>query len=143
MKKVWILGLLLVSSSAMAAAEETKIDCGNANTTLEINQCAENKFDVAEQQLQQYLAKSIQQNSNDKALVDAINTAQKHWQQYRQSECNAVYTQWQQGTIRGVMVISCKTELTQQRTYTLWENYLRPMDSSVAILPEPIVGTDE
>ena len=142
MKKLWIISGLLVSSSVMALSQETKVDCDNAYSTLEINQCAADKFDAADQQLQVYLTKSIQQNSTDKALVDAIQTAQKQWLQYRQAECNAVYTQWQQGTIRGVMTLSCKLALTQQRTLTVWENYLRPMDSSDAVLPKPIVDTE-
>lgn len=142
MKKLWIISGLLVSSSVMATTQTTKIDCDNAYTTLEINQCAEDKFDAANQQLQRYLIQSIQQNNTDKPLVEAIKMAQKQWLQYRDAECSAVYTQWQQGTIRGVMALSCKLALTQQRTLTLWENYLRPMDSSTAILPKPIVDTD-
>ncbi|SMY32421.1 hypothetical protein PMAL9190_00521 [Photobacterium malacitanum] len=139
MKKLCLISGLLVSSSAMATTQATKIDCDNAYTTLEINQCAENKFDVANQQLQQYLTQAIKQNSTDKQLVDAIQIAQKQWLEYQKAECNAVYTQWQQGTIRGVMALSCKLALTQQRTLTIWNNYLRPMDSSAAVLPKPIV----
>ncbi|PSU67952.1 hypothetical protein C9J22_18460 [Photobacterium phosphoreum] len=139
MKKLWMISVLLVPSLAMATTPATKINCDDAYTTLEINQCAADKFDAANQQLQVYLTKSIQQNSTDKALVDAIQTAQKQWLQYREAECNAVYTQWQQGTIRGVMTLSCKLALTQQRTLTVWENYLRPMDSSEAVLPKPVV----
>ncbi|PSU27831.1 hypothetical protein CTM97_19175 [Photobacterium phosphoreum] len=134
-----MISVLLVPSLAMAITPATKINCDDAYTTLEINQCAADKFDAANQQLQVYLTKSIQQNSTDKALVDAIQTAQKQWLQYREAECNAVYTQWQQGTIRGVMTLSCKLALTQQRTLMVWENYLRPMDSSEAALPKPVV----
>lgn len=139
MKKLCLISGLLVSSSAMATAQTTKVDCENAYTTIEINQCAENKFDTANQQLQQYLAQAIKQNSTDKQLIDAIKNAQKQWLQYQKEECNAVYTQWQQGTIRGVMALSCKLALTQQRTLTIWDNYLRPMDSSAAVLPKPVV----
>ena len=139
MKKLWMISVLLVPGLAMATTPTTKINCDDAYSTLEINQCAADKFDAADQQLQVYLTKSIQQNSTDKALVDAIEIAQKQWLQYRQAECNAVYTQWQQGTIRGVMTLSCKLALTQQRTLTVWENYLRPMDSSEAVLPKPVV----
>ena len=139
MKKLWMISVLLVPGVAMATTPTTKINCDDAYSTLEINQCAADKFDAADQQLQVYLTKSIQQNSTDKALVDAIEIAQKQWLQYRQAECNAVYTQWQQGTIRGVMTLSCKLALTQQRTLTVWENYLRPMDSSEAVLPKPVV----
>lgn len=142
MKKLWIISGLLVSNSVMATTHVAKVDCDNAYTTLDINQCAEDKFDAANKQLQQYLTQSIQQNNTDKPLVAAIRTAQKRWLQYRQVECNAVYTQWQQGTIRGVMTLSCKRALTQQRTLTLWQNYLRPMDSSVPVLPKPVVDAD-
>ncbi|MDE0552455.1 hypothetical protein OU793_24315, partial [Vibrio sp. VP6] len=60
-------------------------------------------------------------------------------QAYMSSHCDSVYTQWRDGTIRGVMAISCKTKLTKQRTHELWENFLTYMDSTPPVLPEPSV----
>jgi uncharacterized protein YecT (DUF1311 family) len=142
MKKLWIVSALLISGSIATITQASTIDCSEAYSTLEMNQCAEDKLDAADQQLQHYLKQSIQQNSTDQALINAIQTAQTRWIQYQKAECSAVYTQWQQGTIRGVMALSCKLALTQQRTLTVWENYLRPMDSSDAVLPKPIVDTE-
>lgn len=142
MKILWAICVLVISGSVMASTQTATLNCDEAYSTLEINQCAEDKLALAKQQLQVYLAQSIHQNSADKALVDAINIAQKQWLLYRKTECNAVYTQWQQGTIRGVMALSCQLAITQQRTLTLWQHYLRPMDSSTAVLPMPIVDNE-
>ncbi|MEC6795592.1 lysozyme inhibitor LprI family protein [Photobacterium sp. S4TG1] len=139
MKKLWVISVLMLSGSAMASTQT--LNCDEAYSTLEINQCAEDKLNIAEQQLQVYLAQSLYQNSTDKALIDAINTAQKQWLLYRKTECNAVYTQWRQGTIRGMMTLSCQLTLTQQRALTLWHNYLRLIDGSAALLPKPIVDS--
>ncbi|WP_083835117.1 lysozyme inhibitor LprI family protein [Alishewanella jeotgali] len=60
-----------------------------------------------------------------------------NWQAYRLSHCNSVYMQWRDGSIRGVMAFSCKTQLTKQRSHDIWKNFLSYMDGTPAILPEP------
>ncbi|TQO82301.1 lysozyme inhibitor LprI family protein, partial [Vibrio cholerae] len=70
-------------------------------------------------------------------LVSAIQVAQKDWQSYMSSHCNSVYTQWRDGSIRSVLAISCKTQLTRQRTHEIWKNFLTYMDSTAPVLSEP------
>ena len=133
--------LLLVLSSlfftATVAAEDTAFDCNNAVNTLQINECASIELDSAKVELSKYLDASYEHNSYDPELVKAIKVAQNYWQDYMSSHCDAVYTQWREGTIRGVMAISCETKLTKQRTYEVWVNFLTYMDSTPPVLPEP------
>ncbi|ELV7516908.1 DUF1311 domain-containing protein [Photobacterium damselae] len=134
--KKYLLSVLMILSFSILADDEV-LDCDNPMNTIQINQCAAIKLETAQTQLAQYLKASLTHNANDPELVEAIKVAQKAWQAYMTAHCNAVYTQWREGTIRGVMAISCKTELTEQRTHELWQNFLTYMDSTPAVLPEP------
>ena len=88
-------------------------------------------------ELDQYLEASFELNAYDEALVSSIKVAQKSWQTYMTAHCDSVYTQWRDGSIRGLMALSCKTKLTKQRTHEVWENFLTYMDSTPPVLPEP------
>ncbi len=131
--------IILAGLSFGALAEEESIDCNNAMTTIEINQCAAIELESAQVKLDKYLSSSFEHNSYDPELIAAIKLAQQDWQAYMSSHCDSVYTQWRDGTIRGIMAISCKTKLTKQRTHELWENFLTYMDSTPPVLPEPSV----
>ncbi len=135
MKKSIIIILTSLSFSVMAADKE--LDCDNALNTIEINQCALVELELAQAELTQYLETSFEHNASDPELVESIKIAQKDWQVYILSHCNAVYTQWRDGTIRGVMSLSCKIKLTKQRTHEIWSNFLTYMDSTPPVLPEP------
>jgi len=118
-------------------AADKELDCDNALNTIEINQCALVELELAQAELTQYLETSFEHNASDPELVESIKISQKDWQAYMLSHCNAVYTQWRDGSIRGVMSLSCKTKLTKQRTHEIWSNFLTYMDSTPPVLPEP------
>lgn len=67
----------LTSLSSMAFAQEEAIDCNNAVSTLEINQCAAIELEAAQKQLNKYLETSFEHNSYDPELIKAIQVAQK------------------------------------------------------------------
>ncbi|MGY5452168.1 lysozyme inhibitor LprI family protein [Agarivorans sp. MS3-6] len=135
MKKCIVFALACLSFTVLAANKA--VDCDNALNTLEINQCAAIELELAKVELTQYLEASFEHNDYDPELIASINVAQKDWQVYMSSHCGSVYTQWREGTIRGVMAISCKTALTKQRTHDIWLNFLTHMDSTPPVLPEP------
>lgn len=130
----YIVGLILTFATLPAFASDTAQDCENAMSTMEINQCAQLELGTAEADMQRYLDAVL--NEADAALVESIQQAQESWEGYRQAHCDAVYTQWRDGTIRGVMSLSCKKQLTQARTHTLWESFLVTMEGE-SLLPEP------
>ncbi len=135
MNKYLIAVLAILSSPALSASGST--DCENARTTIEINDCAAMELASVQATLDEYLQASFEHNANDPALVASIKAAQKDWEAYLASHCDAVYTQWRDGSIRGVMTLSCKTQLTKQRTHQIWANFLSHMDSTSPVLPEP------
>lgn len=127
----------LMSLSFSVTAQEQDVDCDKAVSTLEMNHCAAIELDAAQQTLNQYLEASYQHNAFDPELVVSMKAAQQAWQAYLTSHCDAVYTQWREGTIRNVMAFHCETKLTKQRTHEIWQNFLTYMDSTPPVLPEP------
>ena len=136
MKKVLTV-VLLTCLPLLASASDDVIDCENAMNTIEINQCAAIELESAQAELDKYLAASFEHNAYDAELVASIKKAQESWQAYMSAHCNSVYTQWRDGSIRGLMALSCKTTLTKQRTHEVWANFLTYMDSTPPVLPEP------
>ncbi|RXJ73285.1 hypothetical protein CS022_10765 [Veronia nyctiphanis] len=118
-------------------AGETSIDCDKAISTYDLGQCALKEVEQAEQQLEKYLAEALVFNQEDKELVASIKVAQEKWQVYAKSHCDSVYTQYRQGSIRGMMALDCKKMLIKRRTHDIWSNFLTYMDSSPPVLPEP------
>lgn len=138
MKKVLTVVLLTcLPLLASASASDDAIDCENAMNTIEINQCASIELETAQVELDQYLEASFEHNAYDAELVSSIKVAQDSWQAYMTAHCDSVYTQWRDGSIRGLMALSCKTKLTKQRTHEVWGNFLTYMDSTPPVLPEP------
>ncbi|RKF17973.1 DUF1311 domain-containing protein [Alginatibacterium sediminis] len=135
MKKYLVLYLIFSFHSAFASNEV--VDCENAVSTPDINYCEGLELAKAEQQMQRYLETSLSHNSFDQPLVDAIGQAQVKWLAYREAHCDAVYTMWREGSIRGLMSLSCQIKLTKQRSFDLWENYLTYMDSTPPVLEQP------
>lgn len=88
--------------------------------------------------MHRYLDAALNDHEADTALVASIQQAQESWEDYRQAHCDAMYTQWRDGTIRGVMSLSCKKQLTQARIHTLWESFLVTMEGE-PLLPEPSI----
>lgn len=133
MKKTIVLILLLLSY--FSYAEEK--DCNHAINTIEINACLGKELEVAEAQLARYLAKSHERYDHEPAIADALDQSQQNWLVYRQSHCDAIYTVWSDGSIRGAMFGECMLTLTKQRTHQIWEDYLTYMDNTPPLLPEP------
>ncbi|WP_328600620.1 lysozyme inhibitor LprI family protein [Psychromonas sp. L1A2] len=129
--------LIFAIYSSFSVSDE--INCNNIISTLDINYCAGVELKKAELEMTTYLAKSKEKNSDDKELITAIDKAQKAWEVYAEAHCDSIYTMWREGSIRGVMSLSCKTKLTKQRTYEIWSNFLTYMDSTPPVLPEPKV----
>ncbi len=129
--------VLLTCLPLFASASDDVVDCENAMNTIEINHCASIELEAAQVELDQYLEASFEHNAYDAELVSSIKMAQDSWQAYMTAHCDSVYTQWRDGSIRGLMALSCKTKLTKQRTHEVWENFLTYMDSTPPVLPEP------
>lgn len=104
---------------------------------MAMNQCLEQAFDKAETGMERYLSASLKRYENNDEVLDSIHRAQHAWQRYRKHHCESLYSIWIEGTIRGPITWRCLITETQKRRHQLWDSYLRFMDNSKPVLPEP------
>jgi uncharacterized protein YecT (DUF1311 family) len=131
-----ILTLLI---SATVAATPPKTDPCNGSSTPEVNVCESKSLDRSKTRLAKYLEAALKRHGDDNeaAVRIGIQAAQNAFEAYRSIECATVYEDWKDGTIRGAMILSCETALTDERTHDIWQHWLQYMDSTPPILPEP------
>ena len=128
-----IIGLLF---SAAVAATPPGDSC-NGSTTTEMNQCSAAKVEKANKRLSEYIVAAKTRYADQPAVVLGIDASQTAFEAYRDIECAAVLENWKDGTIRVVMTLGCELTLTNERTATVWANWLQYMDDTPPVLPEP------
>jgi len=139
--------MLILLAAAFLAVQDpgSELDCANASNTLEINDCATKDVATEQARLETYLAASVGVLRDEAKTPEAATTvvtelqaSQKAWQAYADSACSTVYTRWQSGTIRNLMALSCRRRLTQDRSHSLWADYLVSLGGEEPVLPEPL-----
>ncbi len=111
--------------------------CPDAKTTVEMNQCYGDVLARADERREVYLTKAVERHTDRPTLAAEIKASDAAFLAYRDAECGAVYEDWRDGTIRGVMGLTCSIAMTDHRTLTIWRNWLTSMDSTPPVLPEP------
>jgi len=109
---------LFLFALATACAPALALDCKNAMSTPEINECAAAEQKAVESKLNQVyrrVIKSLETNKDSAAAKDKLVLAQRAWVKFREADCDAVYENWAGGTIRTVMYISCMRQHAEQR----------------------------
>lgn len=122
-------GSFLLVFGLNTSAEEA-INCQNAMTTPEINYCAEQEWQEAEKKLndsyKKLMADLNRSDENGTFYSDvrkSLLESQRAWITFRQKDCDAIYTLYAGGTIRGAMYFGCMIKHTKQRTDD-FQNYL-------------------
>jgi uncharacterized protein len=130
--------------ATLAGVSDTPPACHGA-TTPEINACAAEYSRRADNELRRYLAAARQrlatrdeEDPESKAALAGLDASQAAWEAYRKAECEAVYSWWSGGTIRGAMYQGCWRALTRDRTRAIWEAWLHHTDTTPPLLPEPV-----
>jgi uncharacterized protein YecT (DUF1311 family) len=125
------LGSLLAAGGAMAQ----NVDCSNAQTTVEINFCAERDLNAADAALNAVykvalakIAKSDGEKPYDpQSWEAALRASQRAWVAFRDAECKGLEPmEWSGGTGSGAGVLGCLTRLTHERTQALKERFTGP-----------------
>lgn len=137
-KKLMVAVALSFAGSACA---EQALDCSQDGTTIEMNECAEQKLTEMERTLTLYFEKSLALQAEDEDTAKALRASQKAWQGYKDAYCDAVYMHWRDGSIRNLMSLSCQQSLTQQRTVELWADFIKESDDSETPLANPATQT--
>jgi len=140
--KITLATLALFISSTFAFANlpsldsmsETQIEqycAAGKGGTPEIEYCANREFQKADRKLNVTYNQILTQikanpsmNPMGKSMRSEFVKAQRNWIAFRDAECGAHYTYYIDGTIRGLMFVSCKTQLTEQREKDLRSFYL-------------------
>jgi uncharacterized protein YecT (DUF1311 family) len=96
-----------------------KLNCNNAQTQVEINQCAQISYQNADKKLNQVYQKLVPtlSSSSKKKLI----TAQQAWIKFRDTSCEFERSQYEGGTIAPTIYFGCLEKTTQQRTQQLQE----------------------
>jgi uncharacterized protein YecT (DUF1311 family) len=119
MKTTLPLLLALWSTSSFA------LDCKNAVTTPDINECAAAGQKQIEAKLNQTYQGVLKSLDDDKETKKALVAAQRAWVKFREADCKAVYQRSSGGTIRTVMYIGCMQNRAETRIKEL-EDYTQP-----------------
>lgn len=125
MRAFW-LSLTLLTASTFCVGQSVD-PCKNQSNTHEINECGRLTLKSRDRDLNQAyqaLMKSLrandkEDNTNYAEVKKKLQEAQRAWIVFRDNDCQAKYTLWESGTIRGITHLSCLTERTEQRTKEL------------------------
>lgn len=107
-------------------------DCGKAVTTPELNWCAGEELERADQKLNEIykkvMAHIVGADGMTKAQRDqwagAMREAQRRWIAFRDQDCSEVIGyEWFSGTGMTGAVLGCKTAKTEVRTQELEDRY--------------------
>ena len=132
--QTFMLLTLLLTATSLARAEE-KLDCANAITQSDMNQCASMDFDEADKELNaiwktaREAARKLdeQQHEGDmKGAEQALLAGQRGWIAYRDGHCELAGWEAHGGSMEPMLVSGCKAELTRERTRQLKEFIERP-----------------
>jgi uncharacterized protein YecT (DUF1311 family) len=92
---------------------QSKTDCSNASTTIEINDCAQKEFLAADKELNNIYKKVMEKLSVVQRPV--LIRAQKKWISFRDDYSKIYESIYAGGTIAASAEIDCKTASTRAR----------------------------
>lgn len=110
---------------------------GCDGTTIEMNECMSEILARSTQRKDQYLAAALARHEDSPDLAKMIRQSDAAAEAYRKQECDALYEDNKEGTIRNYVYLSCAIALVDERTRTIWQNWLTYADSTPPVLPEP------
>jgi uncharacterized protein YecT (DUF1311 family) len=125
---VMAFGVSMQAGAAMAQ----NIDCANANSTIEMNFCADREYAAADAALNDIytqalaaIAKSDGEKPYDpKSWETALRASQRAWIAFRDADCKGLEPmQWSGGTGSTGAVLGCMTQLTHERIRVLKERF--------------------
>ena len=107
------LGLLACPSLA-----QTKPNCKNPITQLDMNICAGRAAKASDRELNQ-MYRQVRAKYKGTAQDDRLVTAQLAWIKFRDAECAVSAGRFEGGTMAPMVYAGCVDRLTQQRTKDL------------------------
>lgn len=115
-----IILCFLIASQAAAQTEQTHDPCADAQTTVEMRNCAGKEYKKADAELNT-VYKQLMATLSGKEHQAALRSAQQSWLKYRDANCEFEAFLNRGGTIYPVVYTSCLTTMTRARTKELLE----------------------
>jgi uncharacterized protein YecT (DUF1311 family) len=100
-----------------------KLNCNNAQTQSDINQCAQISYQNADKKLNRVYQQLIPKLSGYRK--QKLITAQQAWVKFKDTSCEFERSRYEGGSIAPTIYFGCLEKTTQQRTQQLQE-YLKP-----------------
>ncbi len=115
-----LFAFLLLSSSYLFA-----IDCNNAYSTVEMNECASQDYEYVDKQLNLVYKRLM--SKLDSVGKEKLKTAQLAWLKFRDTQAELDADLFRDGTGSTVLFLSSKTSSTQKRVEEL-QAYLKSIN---------------
>lgn len=118
---------VIVMLSAGQASAQQSVDCDNAQTQMDMNICASQMFEYADQDLNDTYQLAINHwaGGRESARGQALLAAQRAWIAYRDAHCAAVAFEYEGGSTQPLVHAGCMERLTRARTNAI-RTYLEP-----------------
>ncbi|WP_292898085.1 lysozyme inhibitor LprI family protein [Nitratireductor sp.] len=114
---VAILALVLAPFGFVAQAED--LDCDNAQTQLDMTQCAAREYEAADKALNAQYASVRQRYSGNEDARTLLRDAQRAWIGFRDAHCDLETLAVRGGSIEPMIRAQCLQKLTEERTEQL------------------------
>jgi uncharacterized protein YecT (DUF1311 family) len=114
--RIFLLGFL-----ALATGDVARAQCEDAKSTLQINDCFARELKKADAEINRVYQSTMNKLQPDDAAL--LRKAQRAWLAYRDAHCEAEYAFWDGGTGGPAARMSCKLELSRQRTAEIQNTY--------------------
>jgi len=127
--------------------------CDPSGTTLQMNVCVVEDLAKEEARMQRYFDLALEQAAasdldsgeygEPTRQVELLTATQAAWVAYAELRCEAQWDEVKGGTIRTIVLVSCRIDATRQRTHDIWTDQLTYWDSTPPMLPEPVLTVSE
>lgn len=133
MKTMVLATAMLIASAGMTyAQEDPPVDCANAQTQADMNQCAYEDFEKADGELNAVYKQAMKAAAaNDKeaaemgehyvGAVAGLKKAQRAWIDYRDGNCEGMSREALGGSMQPMLISGCQARMTEARTKELRE----------------------
>lgn len=124
--------LVLASSGIVLAQEDPPLDCANAMSQADMNQCSYMDFERADKELNAVYKEALksaveadkqaaEMNEAYVGAAKALKKAQRAWIDYRDGHCDGVGYEAVGGSMQSMLISGCQARLTEHRTKELRE----------------------
>lgn len=104
----------LIAASLLLAQSAWALDCANAQSQTEMNQCAADEYKKADQQLNQAY-QSLMQRANPQQQ-ELLKLSEEAWIKMRDADCKFVSSGAEGGSAQALVWNQCLTDKTRERS---------------------------